>query len=194
MRLKMKVNHWVLSTMSVFSMLGVAEMDYGYYTFLKIAIFLMAMYIVFENHKTKTYKISPWIWIAVAIIYNPIKEIEIEKDTWAIVNCGMSLLFGYAAYNQYRNNSVDLDYSKYQDELHTFLQIRTDYTELLESQIADPDFGVQIMIFESLAYERNLSANSAATLISEAYKKYRTSPEHALTFITSLIEKMEAKN
>lgn len=63
------------------------EFDYGFYTLLRFIVTLCSLYtayVIFKiyNNQWKTYI----IYISIAILFNPIIKIELEQETWAIVD------------------------------------------------------------------------------------------------------------
>lgn len=76
-----------------FLFLAVLPLPYGFYNLLRViacAIFSWAAYISFEKNASTL----PWIFIVLAIIFNPIIKIYFPKEIWVIVNIcsGMLLL------------------------------------------------------------------------------------------------------
>lgn len=72
--------------------LAIADLPYGYYTLLRIIICVLAgftAYIASELEK------KPWLWIfvAIAILFNPIIPIYLDKETWAIIDIIVAGLF-----------------------------------------------------------------------------------------------------
>lgn len=63
------------------------EFDYGFYTLLRFIVTLCSLYtayVIFKiyNNQWKTYI----IYISIAILFNPIIKIELEQETWAIMD------------------------------------------------------------------------------------------------------------
>ena len=64
---------------------------YGYYMFLRVAVFFASIYLVYklkENHEGWM-----WIFIFMAILYNPLFEIHLTKGIWVPINIASALLF-----------------------------------------------------------------------------------------------------
>jgi len=65
--------------------LGVLSLPYGYYTLLRLVafgVFAWATFISFENKE----KFLPWLFIILAIIFNPIFKVYLPKDVWIIID------------------------------------------------------------------------------------------------------------
>ena len=68
-----------------FLFLAVLPLPYGYYTLLRLiacAVFAWAAYVTFENKES----ILPWIFIVLALLFNPIIKIYLAKETWAAID------------------------------------------------------------------------------------------------------------
>jgi hypothetical protein len=65
--------------------LGAAPLPYGYYTFLRLvacATFVFAAYVLF----TKKAKALPFVFAALAVLFNPIIKVHLPKEVWAGVD------------------------------------------------------------------------------------------------------------
>jgi hypothetical protein len=71
--------------------LGVAPMPYGYYTILRIiacAVFVWcAMVTIRRRHKT-----LPWVFALIAILFNPIIRVHLDRAIWMWANLGAAAL------------------------------------------------------------------------------------------------------
>jgi hypothetical protein len=65
---------------------------YGYYKLLRFLVCAVSAYGVYFSGEIK--KIG-WVWIfgGIAILFNPIIPIHLGRDTWAIVDLGVALIF-----------------------------------------------------------------------------------------------------
>jgi len=84
----------VLFITSAMLFIGIFNLPYGYYTLLRIvacAVFIWAALISYEKNKES---VLPWIFIIIAILFNPIIKIHLQKEVWAVVDfcCGTLLL------------------------------------------------------------------------------------------------------
>ncbi|MCP4607515.1 MAG: hypothetical protein GY845_02200 [Planctomycetes bacterium] len=64
---------------------GVLPLPYGYYMLLRIVvcgIFAWAAYVSFERNED----ILPWVFIVLAIVFNPILKIYFPKEIWAAID------------------------------------------------------------------------------------------------------------
>lgn len=66
-------------------LLALLPMPYGYYTFTRICICILSGYLAYTSWEEK---ISLWMWIffIVAIVFNPIIPIYLERGLWAVLD------------------------------------------------------------------------------------------------------------
>jgi len=80
------------SLASVLLLLALLKLPYGYYTLLRLAVCVVAAY-----HCVLSYKLNRGVLTVlfgfVAILFNPIIPILLERDTWQIIDVVVSLLF-----------------------------------------------------------------------------------------------------
>jgi len=78
-------------------LIAIANLPYGYYRFLRIAITIIAginAYREYENDNT----VLLIIFVAVAILFNPFIPIYLDKATWTPIDVITGLLFGVTAF------------------------------------------------------------------------------------------------
>jgi len=71
-------------------LLGAAPLPYGYYTLLRLVatgVFIWAAIISYQNQ----YKIIPWVFALLAILFNPIIKIYLPKDVWVFIDIGSAI-------------------------------------------------------------------------------------------------------
>jgi len=72
--------------------LGILELPYGYYIFLRIVICIISCitaYLSYESEK----KSLIWIFGIIAILFNPIVPIYLDKDVWVIIDFIVGIIF-----------------------------------------------------------------------------------------------------
>ncbi|MFW5700138.1 MAG: DUF6804 family protein [Cyclobacteriaceae bacterium] len=88
--------------------LALADLPYGYYTFLRIVITIGAcLNIYYEYNKQE--KISFWVIIfgLIAILFNPLFQIHLyDKELWAIIDAVCAILFIVAAVRNTNNGKI----------------------------------------------------------------------------------------
>lgn len=73
-----------------FLFVGVLPLPYGYYMLLRFiacGIFAWAAYITFKRDE----EIIPWVFVILAIVFNPIIKIHFPKEMWAVIDFCLGL-------------------------------------------------------------------------------------------------------
>ena len=72
---------------------GIFPLPIGYYTFLRLVVTAAAAYIAYQTFQTD--KKSGWIWIFgfVAILFNPLIPIYLDKEIWMVIDLAAAVLF-----------------------------------------------------------------------------------------------------
>ena len=73
--------------------IGVFPLPIGYYTLLRLVVTAAAAYIAYDTFQTD--KQSGWIWVFgfVAILFNPLIPIYLNKELWMIIDFAAAILF-----------------------------------------------------------------------------------------------------
>jgi len=73
--------------------IGVFPLPIGYYTLLRLVVTAAAAYIAYDTFQTD--KQSGWIWVFgfVAILFNPLIPIYLDKELWMIIDFAVAVLF-----------------------------------------------------------------------------------------------------
>lgn len=82
-----KYFYYISILLLILALLG--GLPYGYYTFLKIFIFITALYTLFDKEHTSFFF---FCWLFTAILYNPFIKIHLGRDNWEIINL-LTVLF-----------------------------------------------------------------------------------------------------
>ncbi len=87
-----------------------ADPDYGFYTLLRIVVFLLALggaWAWFNRQNTvkdkflsQAAQIWPWLLVGVAIVYNPLVKVSFDRDTWQGINFFTVCLFAVEAWHK----------------------------------------------------------------------------------------------
>jgi hypothetical protein len=86
---------------AIFLVIGILDLPYGYYQFLRLiitAISVLSIYHYWENY----HRIISIILFIIAILFNPILPIHLEKETWVIIDLLAGLFFGGLLVFRYR--------------------------------------------------------------------------------------------
>ena len=89
---------------AMLSVLALAPMPYSYYMFLKIAVTACAGTISYLKFKSGGRDVLVWIFIALAMLFNPFIPLHFMKEIWMCLNIIAVLLFGFQFYTYRRND------------------------------------------------------------------------------------------
>jgi hypothetical protein len=84
-------------------LLAIVNLPYGYYRFLRIAITIIAGINAFSVYE-KDNKGLFIVFIAVAILFNPLIPIYLDKATWTPIDLITGLFFGVTAFIKTNDN------------------------------------------------------------------------------------------
>jgi len=82
---------FVIYVIAAMLAIGVAPLPYGYYSFLRLAGCSVFAYSSFVSNK-RNYKILPWVYGALALLFNPFVKVHLPKELWMIVDVGSAIL------------------------------------------------------------------------------------------------------
>lgn len=72
------------------------NLPYGFYTFLRFVVFIFCIYCVYHLREIYKNKINFFILpILVAILYNPIIRVHLDKESWTVINLITIVLIWY---------------------------------------------------------------------------------------------------
>jgi hypothetical protein len=68
------------------------DMPYGYYQLLRVLVFCVAAYLVFEAQRSGD---VAWAWVlaGTAIVYNPFFKLALGRELWTMVNIATIVIF-----------------------------------------------------------------------------------------------------
>lgn len=73
-------------------LLALLPMPYGYYTFLRISICIFSGYLAYKTWQNNI-QIWMWIFMCIAILFNPIIPIYLGRALWAFVDIIVVIVF-----------------------------------------------------------------------------------------------------
>lgn len=88
---------------SVLLLLAILDWPYGYYTLLRIIITAVSAYYsyyLYENKLAETLKFWFWGLIFIAILFNPILPIYLDRKTWGFIDILTTIFFISFIYNK----------------------------------------------------------------------------------------------
>ena len=93
---------WHAAFVAGANILALADLPYGYYQFLRILVTAYAVWIAWYA-ATNDKKAFAYIFGAIAVSYNPIFKIHMERETHQIVNVATAILIIAEAWMARRN-------------------------------------------------------------------------------------------
>lgn len=70
----------------VLLLLALGPWPYGYYTFLRLVVCASALYAAFVLLSGGKSPWLGWIFVGLAILYNPIFRVHLDRETWSLIN------------------------------------------------------------------------------------------------------------
>jgi hypothetical protein len=80
----------ILAMIILFGALG--DQQYGYYQLLRFGITIISGYLAYLEHSSQR-KVWFGVFIAIAILFNPIMPIYLNKDTWQVLDLITAIVF-----------------------------------------------------------------------------------------------------
>ncbi len=71
---------------------------YGYFTFLRFAVFAVSFYVAYSIYKVNNDSFWPWIYGAVGVLFNPFIIIHLERETWVVIDLIVGIFFVLSAF------------------------------------------------------------------------------------------------
>jgi hypothetical protein len=81
----------VIYISAVMLFVGAAPLPYGYYMLLRLVafgVFAFAAFIAFDRKN----KSLPWVYVFIALVFNPIIKIHFPKEIWAVIDVASGVL------------------------------------------------------------------------------------------------------
>ena len=78
--------------------IGMLRMPYGYYTLLRIVVFVAVLRELWLTYRAKRYA-SPlsWVFVGLTILYNPIFPVHLrDKEIWTMINIATWVVLAWA--------------------------------------------------------------------------------------------------
>jgi hypothetical protein len=95
---------WIIHALpALFCLLALFELPYGYYQFLRITVTVASLWTAYKFYKQNSYTWST-IFGLIAIIYNPVFKIHMERDTHAAFNVATAAIMLYLFWKDMRKN------------------------------------------------------------------------------------------
>lgn len=100
---------WLFIIPAVFLLIGLADLPIGYYTFLRIVVFIASCLLSLKTYNEKN-KLSLWtiIFAFTAILFNPLIPVYLyDKEIWSILDIIVAVIFIINGYNTYKGRKLN---------------------------------------------------------------------------------------
>ncbi len=92
----MKLTNKNILTIIASSLLFVALFDglpYGYFTFLRFTVCAVSAYLAYKIYEDDNESLWVWAFAGIAVLFNPIIIIHLERGTWTIIDLIVGVFF-----------------------------------------------------------------------------------------------------
>ncbi|PZP56253.1 MAG: hypothetical protein DI586_04280 [Micavibrio aeruginosavorus] len=180
----------LLGIVSLLVLIAIFPMPYGYYTFIKILVCLLSAYVAFQGYRECQKGIWPWAWASIAIIFNPIIQVELDEELWMSVDILVGTFFAVASYKVFSQRHGSKE-EAYLVAVERAIAQSGCADRMLEAQGSDREFCIEIMKFHTAAYKDGISAAGTANLSIDALNKHRELREYGIEFTKALRKQLE---
>lgn len=82
----MNINIFARIILIILILIGILNQPYSYYEFLRVIVFIISIILALHALRNSNKTGFEYLYIAMAILYNPIFPVYLSKDTWVIFN------------------------------------------------------------------------------------------------------------
>lgn len=86
-------------TSIIFLLLALLPMPYGYYTLLRLFLFITSCFYMFNDSEEEKSNLF-YGWLILMLLYNPIIPVYLSRDIWQAVNILSILFISFGIYRQ----------------------------------------------------------------------------------------------
>ena len=87
---------YVFIAVAALLLIALLTLPNGYYTFLRLTVTLAAAFAAYSLWKDSPW--LAWIFIGVAILFNPLVPVYLDRQIWTVIDVTAAGLFGWAAW------------------------------------------------------------------------------------------------
>ena len=92
-------NNQILKTILIVSGLmlvfAISNLPYGYYQFLRLAIFVSGLFTAYNFYKLEKAVLAVGFGFA-ALLFNPVSPVYLDKSIWVLIDLAVAFLFFYS--------------------------------------------------------------------------------------------------
>lgn len=104
--MKKILQNWYLFIPTILLLVAIGDLEYGYYQILRIVVTVFAIIFAF-TFKALENGIVTIMMTIIAILFNPIFPIYLDKDVWVVLDFIFSIIFLVSAINIIKNQSIN---------------------------------------------------------------------------------------
>jgi len=75
----------IIYVTSAMLLIAVAPLPYGYYTLLRLVVTGVLVWAAYITY-TRNNNVLPWIFILIALLFNPIIKVHFQKEIWMVID------------------------------------------------------------------------------------------------------------
>jgi predicted membrane protein len=98
-------NNWYKILAIIILLLALGSWSYGYYQFLRWAIFAIGIYgayIIYQQNKG----VWTWVFAAIAILFNPILPFYLSKSNWQVIDVIAAIMFFVSLFQKHEGKKL----------------------------------------------------------------------------------------
>ncbi len=97
--------NWFKITAAILLLWALADNPYSYYQFLRWAITIIGAYTAYLAYNKKQ-NIWIWIFVIIAILFNPLAPFYLSKDTWQLFDFIAAIIFLLSSLKKEENKKI----------------------------------------------------------------------------------------
>lgn len=82
-------------SVAALSLIAIFHLPYGFYIFLRISVCACSIATAYLTFNDPKFKFIAWISIAIAILFNPIIPIHLNKEIWSFFNVAVAAFYSF---------------------------------------------------------------------------------------------------
>lgn len=86
----------IATLLGIFLFLAILPLPYGYYTFLRLIVFVGGLFLAHQLHGEKLYNWSV-IVVGMAILFNPLIPVYLSREVWLPIDIVGAVIFFFVA-------------------------------------------------------------------------------------------------
>jgi FtsH-binding integral membrane protein len=94
----MKINIYTRIALIITILVGISRQPYAYYEFLRVFVFLVSIFLCIESFKKTIKNGFEYLYLCIAILFNPIFPIYMSKEVWVIFDWASAILIGISLF------------------------------------------------------------------------------------------------